>query len=265
MASISYRLGQRPAPARLIGAARIAAKRLNPALTKIRPVWQAMTPVGRATAVIAVCAWLLGLRLGWQELFLVAACAGISMLVAVGFVLGRPTLDLGIDLERVRVEVGTPATGQLIATNRARVRMRPLRIDVPVGANRTAFELPSLAANASHREVFQVATSRRCVITIGPARAVRTDPLGLLRRHAIEPRVTELFVHPRIIGLEVSAPACGATWKARRHGICLRPIWPSIPCASTSSATTAATFTGAAQPRPGSCSSASSRTPAAAA
>lgn len=175
-------------------------------LAKIRPAWQAMTPVGRATAAVAVCAWLLGLRLGWKELFLVAACAGISMLVAVGFVLGRPTLEIGIDLERARVEVGTPASGQLVATNQARVRMRPLRVEVPVGANRTAFELPSLAAGDSHSEDFRVATPRRCVITIGPARAIRADPLGLLRRHAIEPKVTELFVHPRIIGLDSLSP-----------------------------------------------------------
>jgi uncharacterized protein (DUF58 family) len=170
-------------------------------LTAVRPVWQVTTPVGRAAAAVAAGAWLLGLRLGWQELFLIAACATIALLAAVGFVLGRPAIDMSIELDPARVTVGAAAVGRLLATNRSRARLRPLSVELPVGGGLATFHLPSLARDAQSDEIFVVPTERRAVITIGPARAVRTDPLGLLRRDAAGRKAVELFVHPRIIGL----------------------------------------------------------------
>jgi uncharacterized protein (DUF58 family) len=190
-------------PPRLRAAAQAVRSRPEPALRAIRPAWRAITPVGRAAMAVGAGAWLLGLRLGWQELFLVAACCAIALLIAVGFVLGRHGLDISIELDPARVSVGSPAAGRLIATNRSRARLRQLSVEVPVGEGRATFQLPSLARDASHDELFIVPTERRAVITIGPARAVRTDPLGLLRRDAVEPTAAELFVHPRIIGLDM--------------------------------------------------------------
>ena len=178
-------------------------QRLDPVLRVVRPAWQVTTPVGRGAIAIACAAWLLGLRLGWQELFLVAACCAIALLIAVGFVLGRPGLDVSIELDPARVSVGSPAAGPLIATNRSRARLRQLSVEVPVGAGRATFQIPSLARDASHEELFIVPTERRAVIAIGPPRAVRTDPLGLLRRDAVEQTVVELFVYPQIIGLDM--------------------------------------------------------------
>jgi uncharacterized protein (DUF58 family) len=149
-----------------------------------------------------VACWLLGLRLGWQELFLAAACCAIALAVAVGFVIGRPSLDIEIELDPSRVKAGEKAMGRLVATNRSRARLRKLNVEVPVGESLAGFEVPALAAGASHDEVFIVPTIRRSVIAIGPARAVRSDPLGLLRRDAVEQTATELFVHPLITPLE---------------------------------------------------------------
>jgi len=165
-----------------------------------------MTPAGRGTLLVVVAAWLLGVRLGWQELFLVAACGVIALLIAAGFVIGRPSLDIAIDLDPARVSVGSPATGRLVATNRSRARLRALNVEVPVGLGRGLFPVPSLAPGASHDELFVVPTDRRAVIPIGPPTAVRTDPLGLLRRDAVEQVAVELFVHPKIISLDSLSP-----------------------------------------------------------
>ena len=95
---------------RLTWRARLAGGRLTGALsalrTRVRPGWQVITPAGRATLFVAVVAWLLGVRLGWQELFLVAACCVLALLIAVGFVIGRPSLDIAIELDPARVSVG---------------------------------------------------------------------------------------------------------------------------------------------------------------
>ena len=176
---------------------------LEPARRAARTAWQTTTPTGRGAIAVAAGAWLLGLRLGWQELFLVSACCAIALLVAVGFVLGRTGLDISIELDPARVSVGSPAAGRLIATNRSRARLHQLSVEVPVGAGAAVFQLPSLGRDASHEELFIVPTGRRAVIPVGPPRAVRTDPLGLLRRDAVEQTVVELFVYPQIIGLDM--------------------------------------------------------------
>jgi uncharacterized protein (DUF58 family) len=190
--------------------ARRAADAVTPALAAVlravRPAWQVVTPAGRAAVIVMVAAWILGVRLGWQELFLVAACCLIALLIAVGFVIGRPSLDVAIELDPARVSVGAAAAGRLVATNRSRARLRALNVEVPVGLGRATFPVPSLAAGASHGEVFVVPTDRRAVIPIGPPSAVRSDPLGLLRRDAVQQTAVELFVHPKIIGLQSLSP-----------------------------------------------------------
>jgi uncharacterized protein (DUF58 family) len=190
-------------PRAAIGAAN---PRLGPALRAVRPGWQITTPAGRGVLVVAVAAWLLGVRLGWQELFLVAACCLIALLIAVGFVIGRPSLDISIELDQPRVGVGVPAAGRVVAANKSRARLRALSVEVPVGVGRATFQFPSLAAGASHDELFLVPTDRRAVIGIGPPSAVRTDPLGLLRREAVTQTAVQLFVHPKIIALESLSP-----------------------------------------------------------
>ena len=178
----------------------------EPLRRMISKVFQVITPAGRGVLAVAVTAWLLGIRLGWQELFLVAACCLIALVIAVGFVIGRPSLDIGIELDQARVSVGTQATGRLVAANNSRARLRALSVEVPVGIGRATFQLPSLAAGAGHDELFVVPTDRRAVIRIGPPSAVRTDPLSLLRREAVTQAAVDLFVHPKVISLESLTP-----------------------------------------------------------
>ena len=80
--------------------------------------------------------------------------------------------------------------------------MWPIRLELRVGAAVARFNLPSLASGRQHDELFVIPTSRRAVVEVGPARTVRGDPLGLLRREVAWTGVTELFVHPRIVGLD---------------------------------------------------------------
>lgn len=199
----------RRAVSRAADAAKAAAEHGHPAVDRARPVleharagWGLLTPVGRMTLAFGAVAWVLGARLGWRELFLVAATALIALLVAATFVLGRPLLDTRIDLDPTRVTVGTPASGRIVATNIARTRLRAMHVELPVGASHLRLDIPSLARGASHEELFIIPTHRRAVIPLGPASAVRTDPIGLLRRQAVSPETDELFVHPRIVMLD---------------------------------------------------------------
>ena len=60
-------------------------------------------------------------------------------------------------------------------------------------------------ADAEREELFQVPTHRRAVIIAGPARSVRGDQLGLLRRSVEWSEPVELFVHPKTVRLHATA------------------------------------------------------------
>ena len=64
-------------------------------------------------------------------------------MIAVCFVLGRPSLDVNIELQPSRVTVGTAAAGRLVVTNQSRARLRPLSVEVPIG--------PALASSTCQR------------------------------------------------------------------------------------------------------------------
>jgi uncharacterized protein (DUF58 family) len=159
------------------------------------------TPLGRATAVATAGTWLLGWRLGWEELFLAAAACLLTLAIATLFTLGRPLLRIEAKVEPTRVTVGDPAVGGVVVENAAGRRLLPLRVELPVGAATALLEIPALASGQRHEEVLVVPTNRRAVIPVGPASAVRGDPLGLLRREAASAELTELYVHPRIVPL----------------------------------------------------------------
>src|SRR5690606_25353628 len=74
-----------------------------------------------------------------------------------------------------------------------------------VGRGRAEFGIPLLRPGESHEELFSVPTTRRAVIPAGPARSIRGDELGILRRTVRWTGVIDLFVHPRTVRLESSA------------------------------------------------------------
>jgi len=91
---------------------------------------------------IAVAAWLLGLRLGWQELFLVAACCLIALVIAVGFVLFAASNFMNIYMTT------DYATDQLFWPNVVRAIGQAL-VMTPLSAVATAGIEPENAGSAS--------------------------------------------------------------------------------------------------------------------
>jgi len=60
-------------------------------------------------------------------------------------------------------------------------------------------------------------TNRRQIIPIGPVTVVREDPLRLVRRSVERAEELELFVHPRTVALDTSAPGSSVTSTVSRH------------------------------------------------
>jgi uncharacterized protein (DUF58 family) len=160
------------------------------------------TRFGYAVAAVGVLAWILGWRTGWIE----SMCVAVSCILAVGvallFTVGGRGVAMTLELDPIRVVAGNPAAGRLVAENRGRRRSLPARVELPIGRGLASFVIPSLGRDAVHDEIFVIPTERRQVIQVGPATAVRADPIGLASREVSSTPALELFVHPRLTGLE---------------------------------------------------------------
>ncbi|MCL1869444.1 MAG: DUF58 domain-containing protein [Promicromonosporaceae bacterium] len=169
------------------------------------PVGAVVSPYGVAAVVVAAAAWVAGLALAWEELLVVAVLLTVTLLAAVVFVLGRFRYTVDLDLATSRVTVGDRAVGRLGVRNESARALLPSVMEVPVGQGAAAFPVPRLRPGAQHEEVFTIPTRKRAVISVGPVRSVRADPLGLLRRSVTWTEPQELFVHPVVKSLAGSS------------------------------------------------------------
>lgn len=181
---------------------------LSTIVARTRAFLSPITSLGWTIVVIGVVAWWLGVRLGWEEVLILAGACLVALAIAVAMTIGRLALDVDVDVIPTRVVVGGDAVGQVSVTNnRGRISMGT-RIEVPVGRAIAGFDVGSLRSGQRYEEPFVVPTNRRSIIPIGPARSVKGDPLGIARREVASGRQVELFVHPRTVML----PSLTAGW-----------------------------------------------------
>jgi len=167
---------------------------------------QVATPLAGAVLAAGAACWVAGWWLGWRELMVAAGACLLLTAGAAGFVVRSVGVSSEVRLEPGRVRAGEPSAGSLRVTIRTGRRVRSLRVELPVGDRAAVFDLPALAPGASTEELFVVATERRGVIQVGPARSTLRDPIGLFEREAASSEARQLIVHPRTVAL----PAFGS-------------------------------------------------------
>lgn len=160
-----------------------------------------VTPLGWALILLVPLGLGFGYGLGWLELIVAAWACAVLLLVAVVYLIGRTSLAVDLRLPHHRTTVGEPVVGELIVGNPGRLRTVAVTVEVPVGAGLAEVIVPGLASQGESVREFVVPADRRGVIAVGPVRTVRADPLGLVRREHIWTAASELFVHPRTIGI----------------------------------------------------------------
>jgi uncharacterized protein (DUF58 family) len=169
------------------------------------PVASVVSPLGRLLIAAVVLLWILGTVLGWSEALVAALMGTLLVLLAIGFILGRSSYGVDLDLTRTRVAVGDRAVGSVSVSNTSDKALLPASLELPVGAATAIFHLPRLTPGQVHEDLFSIPTQRRAVIVVGPVRSVRADPLSILRREVLWTEPTDLFVHPRTTPLIGSA------------------------------------------------------------
>ncbi len=160
-----------------------------------------VTPLGWAMLVIVPLAFLCGYILGWVELVAVAWAGTVLVVVAAIYLIGRNAFLIQLSVPHSRVVVGERATGLITVQNPTRHRLIGVKVEVPIGRGLTEIAMPGLSRGATFSHEFPVPTARRGILSIGPVRTVRADPVGLVRRELVWTESTELFIHPRTIGI----------------------------------------------------------------
>jgi uncharacterized protein (DUF58 family) len=160
-----------------------------------------VTALGWCMVVLVPLAFVFGYTLGWLELVAVAYAGCVLLAVAALYLFGRNPFSITLDVPRSRVVVGEAATGRIVATNPTRRRLLGVKTEVPVGPGLAEFAMPSLPRGGSFRDEFAIPTTHRGVLTVGPVRTVRADPIGLVRRELVWTDTVEVFIHPRTIGV----------------------------------------------------------------
>lgn len=175
---------------------------VSPVTSRVAHGWGMVTPIGRAVMALAVLAWVLAWRLGWEEMAVIAGGSVFLLAVAALFLIGRTNLSVNLEAEPPRVTIGDPVSGVVEVTNRSKAPLLPVVLELPVGDSGIGFDLPALRPGGETTELFVVPTEKRGVIPVGPVTSVRGDALGLFRRDVTWTKAIEIFVHPRITHLE---------------------------------------------------------------
>ena len=170
-----------------------------------RNIADTVAPAGWVVVTLTILGLGVGFGFGLLE-FTVAGGAGLLLLaLSIPFLFGARAYQVTLRLAHDRVVAGTPVEGALVVTNIGRRTALPGRGDLPVGNGLVDVHVPLLRPGHELTETVAIPTQHRGVITVGPARTVRGDPLGILTREATWQDTHTLFVHPVTTALRSSA------------------------------------------------------------
>ncbi len=148
-----------------------------------------------AATVILITA---GVLLDYPELLALGLAAGLSLLLAAGWMLVRPDITLSREIHPPRVFEGDGARALIAVTNTARRRSPPMLAAESVGERTVAVALPSLAPGSHFEATYPLPTDRRGIFQVGPLTVGHSDPLRLLSVGRSYPSRSTLRVHPRV-------------------------------------------------------------------
>lgn len=156
-----------------------------------------LTPLGWGVAGASVLLYAAGWALGYVEPVVLAVAGVVAVLGALAWTLPQARLELRREIAPLKVERGRPAVGVLHVGHAGRGIRAGLSATDTAGGQPVAVPIPRRRKTIS----YELPTSRRGRIEVGPLRLVRADPLGLARRVRTYGDPVTLLVRPRTITL----------------------------------------------------------------
>ncbi|MDR1824547.1 MAG: DUF58 domain-containing protein [Bifidobacteriaceae bacterium] len=174
-------------------------RRSRPESPTIRP-W-AWWVLGLSVVAGAVGCWF-----GWPELAIPAGVGLAAWLIGAIAALGASRYAVSFDAPRSRVAVGTAAFVTLWVANASRRRILPGSLQLGMGEGTTTVRVPGLPVGATRSVDVPVPTSRRALVRVGPAMAVKGDPLGLIGRTRTWGQPIDVVVYPTTVPVPIALP-----------------------------------------------------------
>ena len=185
----------------MVSPRRAQASRPHP----LKALASAVTPTGWALVVLIAVALILAATLEWVEALACALAGVVALVLAATRVAWKSPHVVSIRVPNERIVAGQTAVGEISVRNE---RARPVRsgiIELPIGSGTGEFVVPPLGSHEKWDEMFLISSRHRGLIHVGPARAVRSDALGLLRRVRVWDEPVVLHVHPRTVRVPFDA------------------------------------------------------------
>ena len=161
-----------------------------------------VSPLGWTLLALGLLVWVVGAWMSWVELVAMGITFVVLVVLAVLVALGRTSIAVRTEVDRLRVTAGEPVAGRVVVTNRSSRRLLPILLRLPVDEEMEEVGLPSIPGRGEAVEEFDLPTHRRGVVRIGRVTTLQGDPLGLLRRTQRWTEPVEVVVHPVTVGLE---------------------------------------------------------------
>ena len=157
---------------------------------------EAITPLGWFVLAITILSIIAGATFAWIEAWFVAIVGATLLIVALPFLIGSRSYQVGIDLERANVVAGNDVHVSIRIHNDSARPALPAVAELPVGNALREITIPLIGPHHSVELPVAVPAYRRGVIRIGPLTIARRDPVGLVRREMTWPEKHLLHVHP---------------------------------------------------------------------
>ena len=165
----------------------------------------AVTPTGWAVITLVMVGLALAVAFQWVEALACALAGVVALALAAMRVALRPPHVVSIRVPNERIVAGQTAVGEISVRNERARSARSGIIELPIGTGTGEFVVPPLGAHETWDEMFLISSRHRGLINVGPARAVRSDALGLLRRVRMWDEPVLLHVHPRTVRVPFDA------------------------------------------------------------
>ena len=193
--------GMRTDTPTMVSPKRAQAVRSHP----LKALVSAVTPTGWAVITLVMVGLVLAVAFQWVEALACALAGVVALVLAAMRVAWRPPHVVSIRVPNERIVAGQTAVGEISVRNERARSARSGIIELPIGTGTGEFVVPPLGAHETWEEMFLISSRHRGLINVGPARAVRSDALGLLRRVRMWDEPVLLHVHPRTVRVPFDA------------------------------------------------------------
>ena len=193
--------GMRTETPTMVSPKRAQAVRSHPLKTLVG----AVTTTGWAVITLVIVGLALAVAFQWVEALACALAGVVALVLAAMRVAWRPPHVVSIRVPNERIVAGQTAVGEISVRNERARSVRSGIIELPIGTGTGEFVVPPLGAHETWDEMFLISSRHRGLINVGPARAVRSDALGLLRRVRMWDEPVLLHVHPRTVRVPFDA------------------------------------------------------------